>query len=395
MDFPEIKELFDKYVIPTYKRKELAFIKGKGIYLWDIYDKKYMDLISGLGVLNLGHTPPPIIEAIKEGAEKIVHTSNLFYIPYQGMLAKKISEISFLGKTFFANSGAEAIECAIKVAKKYGNINNKHKIVALKNAFHGRTIGSLSITYNEKYRKPFYPLLSNVIFIEPNNIEEAKQVIDEDTAAIFVEGIQGEGGVYPLEKSFVQLLREISYQKKALLIFDEVQTGLGRTGKMFSYMHYDIEPDAITISKALGNGYPISAFHITEKYGELLSYGEHATTFGGNHLASLIGLKVIEEILQQNLIDKAMKLWEFFVSEIQDKLTSLDTVSEIRGMGLMIGIQLTKPIAFSVEKELIDKGFIVNAVKENIIRLLPPLIIEEEEFDFAFDEIISVLGKLA
>jgi len=390
MNMNEIKKLFTDYVISTYKRKDVAFVKAKGIYLWDVEDKKYMDLISGLGVMNLGHNPEKISSRIKEQVDNLMHISNLFYIPSQGLLAKKISDISFIGKTFFANSGAEALEGAIKFVKKYGNINNKNKIIALKRSFHGRTIGALSITHNEKYRKPFYPLLSEVDFIEPNDIEEAKNVIDDSVSAIFVEGVQGEGGVYPLEKDFVHFLREISYEKKALLIFDEVQTGLGRTGKMFSYMHYDILPDAITISKALGNGYPISALHIANNYADLLSWGEHATTFGGNPLASTIALSVIEELEAQKLIERADKMWDFIRNEVADKLKNCDFFSSIRGKGLMIAIQFDRKVAFEIEKKLLDRGFVVNAIKEDVIRILPPLIIDKDELDFAFDVIISL-----
>ena len=233
-------------------------------------------------------------------------------------------------------------------------------------------------------------MLSEVDFIEPNDIEEAKNVIDDSVSAIFVEGVQGEGGVYPLEKDFVHFLREISYEKKALLIFDEVQTGLGRTGKMFSYMHYDILPDAITISKALGNGYPISALHIANNYADLLSWGEHATTFGGNPLASTIALSVIEELEAQKLIERADKMWDFIRNEVADKLKNCDFFSSIRGKGLMIAIQFDRKVAFEIEKKLLDRGFVVNAIKEDVIRILPPLIIDKDELDFAFDVIISL-----
>jgi predicted acetylornithine/succinylornithine family transaminase len=298
---------FEKFVLKTYNREKVFFRKGKGCYLYDENKNRWLDFISGIGVTNLGHCHPKLIKTLKKQASLLWHTSNIYYIKPQGKAAELISALSFPGKTFFCNSGAEANEAAIKLCRKWGNqiSPNKTKILSLTDSFHGRTMASITLTGQPKYQKGFSPLPPDFDYIETNNIKELENAINENTAALFVEAIQGEGGIRPLSAEFLKKARELTKKHNALLIFDEVQTGAGRTGKPFAYQHFDIEPDAITLAKGLGNGIPIGALHVRDQY-TLLEPGEHASTFGGNFLATSVAVEVLKILQKKTFFEKVV-----------------------------------------------------------------------------------------
>ncbi len=381
LNFQEIKSKTEKYVLNTYNRLPVSFYFGQGPYLYDTEQKQYLDFLSGISVTNLGHGEADIIEAIREQAERIIHTSNLFYNEEQALLAETLIGYSFPGKVFFCNSGTEANEAAIKFARIYGQ---KEKggaeiIVSLERSFHGRTFGSLSITGNPKIRKGFGSILPNIEFI-PATIEAIINIFEEKgdkICALIVEPIQGEGGIYPLSRGFLQKAREITTETKTLLIFDEIQCGIGRTGHLFAYQYYDIEPDIITLAKGLGNGFPIGAMIVKEEYTNIFEPGVHGSTFGGNHLACRVAYETLKVLITRNILDNIEGLSEYFFRRLYLMKSQIPFIKEIRGVGLMIGIELNRPCKDVVMKCL-ENGLIVNCTAENVIRLLPPLTIDLE-----------------
>lgn len=366
------------YVLKNYARYPIVLERGEGVFLYDTEGKEYLDFLCGISVSILGHRHPRIISALEEQAKKIIHSSNLYYNPNSIRLAQKVSEISFPGKTFFCNSGTEANETAIKLARLYGNQNDKPKIITLKNSFHGRTMGSLSLTGQSKYQQNFGPLLSNIIHIERNNESELKREMDDSVSALFLETVQGEGGIHPLEKSFVQKARELCTHYKALLICDEIQSGMGRTGRFFDYQHYSIEPDAFTLAKGLANGIPIGLIHIQNSPAKLFIQGSHGSTFGGNPLATRVALEVLS-VIQESLLEQILVQGRFLYETLLQLKDSYSQIIEIRGRGLMWALELEGIDA----KDLLDachrEGLLINAIGTNIIRLLPPFIITEKE----------------
>ncbi len=381
----EIKFLEKEWLIPFYERFDVNVIKGKDHYVYDDTGKKYLDFTSGISVVNFGHANRKINSAIKKQLDKISHISNLYYNELQLKLAKKISEKAFKAKFFFCNSGAEANECAIKVARFIGNSKKegKNKILALKNSFHGRTIATISLTGQEKYKKGFEPLLQNIDFVEPDNIKELENKFDEDTCAIFIEPVQGEGGIFKVSEKFVETARKLSTNYEALLVFDEVQSGIGRTGKYFGYQLFNEIPDAITLAKSLGNGFPIGAFAIRPDLVDKIRPGLHASTFGGNFLACTAGIKTME-LLDEELLKRINRLSEIFEAELKKiKEAYPEEIKEVRIYGLMIGIDFNDNIEVKeIIKRLIDKGILTLRAGKNVLRLLPPFTIGEEEIDF-------------
>ena len=382
---------FDKYVMNTYKRTPVFFEYGDGVYLYDKEGKKYLDFVSGIAVNILGYNNKNFIKTITGQLNKINHSSNLFYVEPQGILAKKLAEISGLNKTFFCNSGAEANEAAIKLARKYALINNKgNKIIAMKNSFHGRTMGSLTLTGQEKYQKQFLPLMPNVEYAEFNNIKSIESLMDDNVCAVITECIQGEGGINEIDKDFYFALRNLCNKYNALFIVDEVQTGLARTGEYFSYMHYaknyDEYPDIITVAKALGNGIPIGAA-VAKDFCSCLEPSDHASTFGGNFMSTTAGICVLDEIEKNNLTRNAKTLGEY----LKDKLKTIKNVKKIKGKGLILGLEVEGNIQ-DIIKKCRDKGLLILSAGLNTIRLLPPLIITKEETDIAFDILAEVIG---
>ncbi len=376
-------ELERKYLIQFYKRKRVLFVKGEGCWLYDVNGKRYLDLVSGIACISIGHSHPHFISRVEEQLKKLVHVSNLFYTKPQIELAMKLKEISGMDKFFFCNSGTEAVECALKISRK---VTKRKKFVALKNSFHGRTMGSLSVTWKEKFRRPFEPLIQPVEFVEPNNLNDLERKVDDQTACIIIELVQGEAGVYPLERNFVDAIFEERDEHNFLVVIDEIQTGFGRTGRWFAKDHYGVEPDVITMAKAMGSGFPIGCVGVTDEIAEDLEFTDHASTFGGNPLACVASLATLEVIEKEKLIDNAEDVGKYFkrrISEISE---------DVRGLGLMIGARFE--YAFEIVDEGLKEGLVLNATSEENLRFLPPLIIGRDEVDIAIEILSRIIDKL-
>ncbi len=383
----------DLYLIPFYKRFPVHFVEGKGHLLVDERGKEYIDFSAGISVVNFGHQNPEVKAAMKNQLDKITHISNLFEIPEQNELGRFISEKSFNGKSFFCNSGAEANDGVIKIVRFIGNgkKSGKNKIIALEGSFHGRTIATVSMTGQEKYRKGFEPLLENITFVKFNDMSSLEAAFDESVCAIFLEAVQGEGGVRPLSRAFVAKAKNLAKRFDALLVFDEVQAGMGRTGKYFAYQWFDISPDIITLAKSLGNGMPVGAIHVRPEIADLLPAGLHASTFGGNYLAMAAGLAVMK-LLNEDMLKKINLLSAY----LQDSLNGLrkdkvHVIGDIRIKGLMAGIDLIGVDVLYVIKELLEKGIVTLRAGENALRLLPPFTINEKEIDILIDALRDIL----
>ena len=400
MEYSILKERENKFLFNTYARYPIEIKRGQGTKLYDFNGKEYTDLLAGIAVCNLGHANMEIAKAISEQAKKLVHVSNLFYTKEQIDLAEKlINTTPHMSKVFFCNSGAEANEACIKLARRYfKKIKNQEKfeIITLEGSFHGRTFATMSATGQEKIKEGFEPLVPGFVHAKPNDLKDIEGKINNKTAAIMIEVIQGEGGIRPLKRDFVKGIEDLCKLKGLLFIVDEIQTGIGRTGKMWGFEHYNVKPHIISCAKALANGLPIGAMMATEEVAKAFGPGTHATTFGGGPVVCRAALKVLEIIFRDNLIDRAKKIGEFALSELkrlQDKYPTL--IKEVRGIGLMLGIELTPEVdAKKVFDTIIDKGFIVNLTQGSTLRLLPPLIIEEEEikaFSNTLDDILSNL----
>jgi len=389
-----IVEMGEIFLAGNYKREKLAFVKGAGTRLFTEDGEEYLDFTSGIAVCNLGHANSELKEVLETQAKLLWHTSNLYYTAPQAKLAKKLVELSFAEKVFFANSGAEAVEAALKLARRFAYENfgkDKNCFIALENSFHGRTFGALSVTGQPKYWEGFEPLVPGVIFVPPNDKKALKKVFNEKVCAIIIEPIQGEGGIYPLDKEFIELAKELCKKFNALLIFDEIQTGIGRTGKLFAYEHFEIEPDIMCLAKALANGLPLSAMLAKEKVMSSLKPGTHASTFGGNPLACAVALKVLEIIGNPSFL-KEVSLKGKVLKEKIEKLNKEKPgiIKEVRGIGLLIGIEFNIS-ANEIYNKFLEKKILVTQPKPNIIRLSPPLIINYREIDFfveTFKEII-------
>ena len=380
--YKSVVEKDSKYVMPTYGRKPLLFTGGKDSTLIDVYGKEYIDCVSGIAVNATGYSNQKLIKAIQEQAAQLIHISNLFYNIPQANLAEKLVEITGLSKVFFCNSGAEANDGAMKLAKLH---TKKHKFISTTNAFHGRTIGSLGATANIKYRDPFVPLVTPATFVEYGNAEALEKAIDGEIAGVILEPLQGEGGVRMANKEYLKEVREICDKKDLILIFDEVQTGFGRTGKWFCKDHYGIQPDILTMAKAIGGGLPMGAFAARD--GLSFEKGEHGTTFGGTPLVCAASLAVIETIEEQKLLENAEKMGQYFIQKLSQM--GRDDVVNIRGMGLMIGIELNHECGYFADAAA-EKGVILNVTAGNVVRLLPPLTISKDEIDRVVEVIASV-----
>jgi acetylornithine/N-succinyldiaminopimelate aminotransferase len=360
MNKSEVLENYDNYVIPNYSRHPFVIARGDGVHLWDTDGKRYLDLFSGWAVSSLGHCHPKVTKAMQEQAATLVHVPNIFYSEPQGRLAKYISENSFNGQCFFCNSGAEANEAAIKLARIYGSKKGKYKIITMKDSFHGRTLATVTATAQPKYHAGFAPLIEGFAYASFNNLKEIEGMIDDKTCGIMLEPIQGEGGVNVADKGYMEGLRKICDDNDILLILDEVQCGMGRTGKYFAYQHYDITPDIMTLAKSLGNG--------------------HASTFGGNPLACAASAAVFEVIESEGLLDNATKMGNYAFEQIRSMAKELDIIKEVRGIGLMIGIELKIPAA-EVVKKCMDEGLLLNCTHDNVIRVMPQLNVTKEHID--------------
>ncbi len=381
----EIFEQGNKYLMSTYSRLPVVFVKAKMQYLWDAEGSKYLDFIAGYGCLNVGHSNKFVVNALKQQIGKIIQPSNIYFNQSQVKLAKKLCEITEFGeKVFFANSGTESIEGAIKLARKYSadKYNSfRYEIISFEKSFHGRTLGALAATAQPEKQKLFEPLLAGFKYAVLNDISSVSKLINENTCAILLEPVQGEGGVYPADKKFMEWLRNICNEKNILLILDEIQTGFGRTGKMFAYKNYNIYPDILVVAKSLGGGMPIGAIISTEKISDSFGPGTHGSTFGGNAAVCVAGLAVIDYLIENNLPGKSMKLGQYFLKKLMQIKKKYAVVKEIRGAGLMIGMEFNKPVAEKLVKGALYDKIVINKVSSSTLRFLPPLIITKKNID--------------
>ncbi|MBP3234055.1 MAG: acetylornithine/succinylornithine family transaminase [Eubacterium sp.] len=390
----ELVEIAETYMNETFKRYDFIADESHDMFLYDENNNKYLDFLGGIAVNSVGGCNQRVIDAINEQASQMIHASNYFYTVPQTLLAKLICETIGMDKIQFQNSGAEANEAMIKLARKYGNEKKgpgKNVILTAYNSFHGRTLATLSATGQpgSAIHKGFEPLVEGFRYAEFNNLKSFEDAVTDDVVAIMVEPVQGEGGVYPATREFLQGLRKLCDDKKLLLLFDEVQTGWGRTGAVMSYMNYDIKPDAVTMAKAMGGGMPIAAMCATNEAMQSLSAGSHGTTFGGNPVCCAASYAAVSEIIDKNLSENAKEMGAYF----SDKLRKLPHVSEVRGMGLLVGLVLDGDFAAEVKHDAFDRKLLMSVVKPNVIRMVPPLIVTKEEIDMACEIIGSILSE--
>lgn len=396
-DFASIRALTDRHVMRTYNRLPIAFVRGEGCRVWDTEGRSYLDFVGGLAVNSLGHGHPWVVGAIREAAGNILHTSNLYHIGPQAELAARLAALSGLDRAFFCNSGAEANEAAIKLARRFGRRNgsNRYKIITAERSFHGRTLGALTATAQSKYHDGFDPLPEGFVYVPFNDVAALSAAIDDETAAVMLEPIQGEAGVYPADAAYLPAVRELCDAHGLLLILDEVQTGLGRTGKLFAFEHYGVRPDVVTLAKALGGGVPIGAMLATEDAAAAFEPGNHASTFGGNPFACRVALAVLDAITGDGLPEKAAAAGEYLRRGLERIGQRSGFIREVRGLGLMVGVELAGLQAPAVQAEAQSRGLLVNAIGQSILRLLPPLIVSEAELDEALAILEAALEAAA
>jgi len=383
-----------RYVMNTYGRNPMALIRGRGSWVWDADGRKFLDFVGGIAVCALGHAHPELNAVIKEQSEKLWHCSNLYWILPQVELAEKLCRATGMDKAFFANSGAEVNEGAIKLARKYfyRKNQNRFEIIAFKNSFHGRTTGALAATGQTKYQQGFEPLLPGIRFADFNNLESVKALLSERTAAILVEPVQGEGGVNPAEPEFMRGLRELCQAEGILLILDEVQCGIGRTGTFMAYQQYGIKPDIVTLAKALGGGFPIGALLATDEAASGFAPGDHASTFGGNPLACAVGDKVVDIISRADFLAKVNQQSQYLRQKLEQIVAQDSRALRVKGLGLLLGIEFSQEV-----KELVniclEQGLLLVSAGPNVLRLVPPLNVSGEEIDLAVDTLKKALAR--
>ena len=389
----EIADEFKTYVMPTYA-PEIALVKGKGTKVWDADGKVYLDFVAGISVLNIGYSHPVVVEAIQKQVQELVHVSNLYYTENQAKLAKKLSELSLGGKSFFANSGAEANEGMIKLARLWGHDAGKYEVICMKNSFHGRTLATAAATGQDKIKKGFDPLPEGFVHADYNDIESVKALVNEKTVAVLLEAVQGEGGIIPADDQFMKDVRELCDEKDLLMLCDEVQCGLGRTGHWFGYQAYGVEPDAFSLAKALGSGYPIGAVVAGEKLSDVFQPGNHASTFGGTPLACAAALATLDVMESENLVARSAEKGSLFEEGLKTLIEKYESPIEVRGRGLMLGLVLDKD-AKPLVQALQDIGLLTIATAGNIVRFLPPLNVTDDEIEEALDIIDDCLAEMA
>ena len=393
----EIKALEAQHVVTTYTRQPVAFVRGHGSRLYDVDGREYLDFISGIGVASLGHAHPGLASAIADQAATLLHTSNLYYHPLQGQVAARLTQLSGLARAFFANSGTEAVEGCLKFARRYwytqGN-TERIGFVALENAFGGRTMGALSVTWDEHYRSPFQPLLGPVTFVRSGDVAALEAAVTKTTAAIIAEPIQGEGGIRPLSRDFAKAIVEICRRTNTLYIADEVQTGLGRTGHPFYFPVLGLEPDLVSVGKALGSGVPVGAMLMSERVAKAISPGDHGTTYGGNLLACRAALFFLEQLMDHGLVDHVNSVAPLLERRLRTLALKHPVIVEVRGAGLMQGLQLATDAAPVVDAAR-SRGLLVNRTNEKVVRMLPPLNVEATDIDRAMDILDEVFAAVA
>jgi predicted acetylornithine/succinylornithine family transaminase len=394
-DSVNVVELEAQYLLQNYSRHPIVLVRGDGPYMWDIDGKRYLDFIAGIGVNALGQNHPRIVATIRDQAARLIHTSNLFYNEYQGPLAKRIAETSGLARTFFTNSGTESTEGSLKMMKAHGHdiSTEKYEIVSLENSFHGRSIGALSITGQPKYRKDFEPLMPGVKFVPPNDIAALEAAVTERTAGICIEWIQGEGGVSPIDHAFLQRARALADQHDALLCFDEIQCGVGRTGKYYGYQLVDppVMPDIMTAAKPIACGIPLGIIAANERAAKSIRPGMHGSTFGGNALAARVSLEFFD--ILDGLLPHIGRVGEYFRARLQDLGKRFTFIEEVRGYGLMVGVELTIPGKDIVNRAM-QHGLLLNCTHDTVLRFLPPYIITERHVDEAVDILARAMSTV-
>jgi predicted acetylornithine/succinylornithine family transaminase len=381
--YQEIVELEQKYLLNTYARYPIAFVRGKGVYLYDVNGRRYLDFLAGLAVNSLGHAHPRIVKVIREQSAKVIHLSNLYYNEYQGLLAEKLCQKSGLDRAFFTNSGTEAIEGALKVVRAAGHATagpHKTVIVALENSFHGRTMGALALTAQPKYRKGFDPMLEGVRFVPRNDVAALRSAVDENVCGIVLEPIQGEGGIYETSVEFLQTCRQLADQHQAALVFDEIQCGMGRTGRLFAFEHVGVLPDLVCIAKPMAAGFPMGAFLTKDWLAQHITPGRHGTTFGGGPLACRIALEYLAIVEEENLLQQVQRVGAYLNGKLKELVGKYSIATEARGVGLIQALQLTVPGKPILDGAMAD-GLLFNITQDTVVRLLPPFLVEEKHVD--------------
>ena len=393
----QIAALERQYLLQTYARYPVVLHRGKGVFLFDIEGKKYLDFVSGIGVNALGHAHPRIVKAIRDQAAKLIHVSNLYYHEYQGPLAEKLCKLSGLNRAFFSNSGTEAIEGSIKLARLAGHRaggDAKCRLVALDGSYHGRTFGALSLTGQDKHRKGFEPLLEDVTFVKQNDLEGLRAAVNDNTCAIVLEPIFGEGGIFECSAEFLRECRALADQHRAALIFDEIQCGLGRTGTIFAFQSFGVTPDIVAIAKPIAAGLPLGAFIAKEEFATAISPGQHGTTFGGGPLACRIALEFLSIVEEEKLLENVNRVGAYLHDKLKDLATKRSVAIGVRGRGFIQGIQLEIPARPIVDAGLAE-GVLFNSTHDTVVRFLPPFLLEEKHVDKGIRVLKKLLGKRA
>lgn len=402
MSLASVSRMEAKLLLPTYERQPILFVRGRGVYLWDSRGQRYLDFLSGIGVNALGHNHPAIQAAIKRQASRVIHVSNLFFHEYQAELARLLTEISGLDRAFFCNSGTEAWEGALKLARAFAQMNNKNgskpspktHILAMENSFHGRTFGALATTGQPKYRAPFVPLLPGVSFVKFNDLDDLQRKFDSRVCAVCIETIQGEGGVCPVNKEFLELAARLTKKSGALLVLDEIQCGLGRTGRHFAYQHYGVTPDVVTVAKPLACGLPLGAILTTDRVASCMHPGMHGTTFGGGPLACAVAIEFLHA--ERKLLKHVRALGEYFHAALMALDKQHKSIQDVRGAGLMQALELDSPeLAKAVARQLLQDGIIINRTHETVLRFLPPYVIQKRHVDQVVNALAAALHKNA
>src|SRR5215472_8384396 len=390
-----IAALERQYLLPTYSRYPVVLHRGKGVFLFDIEGKKYLDFVAGIGVNALGHAHPRIVKAIRDQAAKLIHVSNLYYHEYQGPLAERLCKLSGLNRAFFSNSGTEAIEGSIKLARLAGHRaggDAKCRLVALDGSYHGRTFGALSLTGQDKHRKGFEPLLEDVSFVKQNDLEGLRAAVNDNTCAIVLEPIFGEGGIYECSVEFLQECRALADRHRAALIFDEIQCGLGRTGTLFAFQSFGVTPDMVAIAKPIAAGLPLGAFIAKEEFATAISPGQHGTTFGGGPLACRIALEYLAILEEENLLSNVSTVGAYLNQQLKQLVDDYAAAKEVRGRGFIQGIDLDIPSRPIVEQGL-AQGVLLNSTHDTVVRFLPPFLLQEQHVDKGIRVLRKFLGR--
>ena len=396
MSMQEYIDQAEQNLLHTYNRYQVILDMGEGVHLYDVNGKEYLDFVSGIAVFALGYGNREYNDALKAQIDKLIHTSNYYYNMPAIHAAKKLTEVSGMDRVFFTNSGAESVEGAIKAARKYAFLKDgktDHEIIAMEHSFHGRTMGALSVTGNPKYREAFEPMIGHIRFAKMNDFESVSAQVTDKTCAIILETVQGEGGIYPAEEAFLKKIRALCDEKDILLILDEIQCGMGRTGTMFAWQRYGVKPDIMTTAKALGCGVPVGAFLMTEKVAQnSLVAGDHGTTYGGNPLACAAICKVLELFEKQNILANVNRVGAYLYDRLEEVAKEYDCIKAHRGVGLMQGLVFEQPVG-DIIKRAMDLGLILINAGANIIRFVPSLVITEEDVDQMISILKEAIGK--